>query len=186
MLRLAPHGKHFAFEPVPHKAQWLQKKFPEVTIHQMALSDTPGPLTFTENLTRPGFSGLVSTTAPHDQTREFTVNCDRLDNVLPPDHCVDFIKVDVEGAELLVLRGAVQTINRSHPPIIFESGPGGAVKFGLTRPQLFSFLTTDLGYSIFFFKDFLSNSSPLDLATFESAARYPFKAFNYLAIRRSL
>jgi FkbM family methyltransferase len=183
ILKLAPPGKHFAFEPVPQKAAWLQKKFPEVTVKQMALSEQSGPLTFTENITRPGFSGFISTTEPADHTRQITVDCDRLDNVIPSDHRVDFIKIDVEGAELLVLRGAMQTIGRCHPAIVFESGPGGAKKFGFTREQLFSFLTTDLGYSIYFFKDFLSGSSPLALATFEDASRYPFKAFNYVAIK---
>src|SRR5882672_2577872 len=61
ILKLAPRGKHFAFEPVPQKAAWLAGKFPEVIVKPMALSDQTGPLTFTENITRPGFSGLIST-----------------------------------------------------------------------------------------------------------------------------
>jgi FkbM family methyltransferase len=183
VVKLAPRGKHFAFEPVPQKAAWLREKFPEVNVQQMALADKSGPLTFTENITRPGFSGLSSTVAATDQTRQFAVDCNRLDNVIPADHRVDFMKIDVEGAELFVLRGATQTIGRCHPAIIFESGPSGAAKFGLTRAQLFSFLTTELGYCIYFFKDFLSNSGPLEPATFENASRYPSKAFNYVAIK---
>ena len=149
----------------------------------MALSDQTGPLTFTENITRPGFSGFISTTNEGDQTRQYTVDCDRLDNVIPADHRVDFMKIDVEGAELFVLRGARATIDRCRPAIVFECGPGGAKKFGSTRGELFSYFTEQLGYRVYFFKDFLSSGNPLDLAAFEAAGRYRFKAFNYLAIK---
>ena len=47
MVRLAPRGRHMAFEPVPMKAQWLENKFPEVQIMQMALADKAGELRFT-------------------------------------------------------------------------------------------------------------------------------------------
>ena len=84
---------------------------------------------------------------------------------------------------MFVLRGAKQTIDRCRPAIVFESGPSGAKKFGSTRDQLFSFLSADLGYSVYFFKDFLASAAPLDLPTFQAAGRYPFKAFNYLAVK---
>jgi FkbM family methyltransferase len=54
---------------------------------------------------------------------------DRLD-----DHSianVDLIKIDCEGYELHVLRGAEDTLTRCHPVVVVEQKPGRAEKFGL-------------------------------------------------------
>ncbi|HWI09774.1 MAG TPA: FkbM family methyltransferase [Burkholderiaceae bacterium] len=48
--------------------------------------------------------------------------------------CVDLLKIDCEGFELNVLRGAVETIARCKPVICVEQKRDMAVKFGL-KPQ---------------------------------------------------
>lgn len=68
---------------------------------------------------------------------------------------VGLIKIDVEGFELNVLRGAVDTLKRNnYPPIIIESwNPDTAqtaelrVKYEKTRTELFAFIR-GLGYNI--------------------------------------
>jgi len=45
--------------------------------------------------------------------RRETVQTRRLDDVLPPDEPVDFLKLDIQGAELLALRGAERTLART-------------------------------------------------------------------------
>ena len=35
MLKRAPRGSHWAFEPIPAKAEWLRKKFPEVEVREI-------------------------------------------------------------------------------------------------------------------------------------------------------
>ena len=42
MCRVAPGGRHIAFEPTPIKARWLRKKFPEVQVEEVAVSDVAG------------------------------------------------------------------------------------------------------------------------------------------------
>jgi FkbM family methyltransferase len=185
IVRLAPEGKHIAFEPLPTKAAWLRRKFPEVDVKQMAVSDISGKVTFSENLSRPGFSGLRTTVGSGDRTHDLIVDCDRLDRVVPQDSRTDFLKVDTEGAELLVLRGAGELLKRDRPVILFESGPGGAERFGLTRKALFSFLVDEQGYSVYLVKDFLSGGKPIDFAAFDQAHVYPFQAFNYLAVAQT-
>jgi len=48
-----------------------------------------------------------------------------LDNILEDLKIkkVQLIKIDVEGAEELVLKGALKTLKKSHPKIVFESRP---------------------------------------------------------------
>lgn len=184
LIRLAPDGKHLAFEPVPQKAAWLRKKFPEVEVKQMALGETKGSITFFQNLRQSGFSGQFKTNNPADSYSELTVECDRLDQVVPADRRITFIKVDVEGAEFLVLRGASDLIRRDRPTLLFESIPGLVDRLGNTRREFFDFLTRDHGYSIFAPKDFLDDGGPLDWDRFDQSHQYPFKALNYLAVSR--
>jgi hypothetical protein len=60
LVRHCPHGHHLAIEPVPTKAAWLRKRYPQVEVHQFALGDEPGRHEFFENHRRSGFSGVQS------------------------------------------------------------------------------------------------------------------------------
>lgn len=53
---------------------------------------------------------------------------------------VDFIKCDVEGAELLVFTGAQQTLGRFHPPILVEIEARHTKRFGYVPEELDTFL----------------------------------------------
>lgn len=59
---------------------------------------------------------------------------------------VDAIKIDVEGAELLVLRGATATLNRDHPLLIVEVEHRWAPRFGHEPKALFDVLA-GFGYT---------------------------------------
>jgi hypothetical protein len=60
---------------------------------------------------------------------------------------VDLIKIDCEGYEENVLRGAEQTIRRSQPVICVEQKRQMAEKFGLTPQGAVRFLET-MGYVV--------------------------------------
>jgi len=54
---------------------------------------------------------------------------------------IDFIKLDVEGAEELVLRGALQTLTHSHPTVLFETNKEAAQRLGLSGDGAWSLLS---------------------------------------------
>jgi FkbM family methyltransferase len=185
-VTLAPRGRHYAFEAVPRKAEWLLRKFPEATILNVALSDTSGTTAFYENTDRSGFSGLQPHSLGSDEGfKEHRIECKRLDEVLPPDYVVHFLKVDVEGAELKVLHGATDVLKRDKPFILFECTQSGLCLHAVPPGEIYLFFRDTLGYDVFIIKDWLSGGAPLTRGGFVDAMTYPFAAFNFLAVPRA-
>jgi hypothetical protein len=58
---------------------------------------------------------------------------------------VDVIKIDVEGAELQVLQGARETLQRLRPQLVVEIGPTKEIPFNTKPEQVFS-LFREAGY----------------------------------------
>ncbi len=185
IVRLSPHGRHIAVEPLAYKAAWLRRKFPTVDVHQIALGDENGSVDFFFNPRMSGFSSLRGH-KPAGTVERTTVACKRLDDIVSSDWPIGFLKIDVEGGELLVLRGARRMIAENRPIILFECTRGGLLKFGFSPNQVFSFFADELGYRVFVIRDWLSGSAPLRLSDFETSMTFPFRAFNYVAAPRAI
>lgn len=185
ILQLSPHGNHIAIEPVPYKAQWLRRKFPNVEVHELALGEiSEGEATFFYYPHKSGFSGLKLKPEQGNNKRTFTVRCERLDDIVPSDKHIDFIKLDVVGGELDVLLGAQKVLQRCQPHLLLECTRSGLTSFNLTPSEIFNFLTQQQHYSVFLIKDWLGGKEPLKVEQFSSAImQYPFKAFNFLATK---
>jgi FkbM family methyltransferase len=176
ILRVAPRGHHIAYEPLPDFADRLRKNFPGVDVREMALSTDDGETSFVYVPELPGYSGLRERAYPHEvKTTTINVRKQRLDAHLPADRRVDFIKIDVEGAEALVLEGAIGILKRDRPLIVFEHGPGASERYGVSSAELYTLLT-DTGYRIFD----LDGNGPYDRGEFEDAFRRG-ERWNYVA-----
>lgn len=177
--RLAPEGAHLAVEAVPFKAAWLRKAFPDLTIAETAVSDSEGEVTFYENLDRPGFSSLG---ARQGRVQEMTVPCTTLDRLLADRDRVDLMKIDVEGFELSVIRGAREVIARLKPVLLFEAGAAEDPDIdNADYIALLDLLTGEMGYEVRpVFGEFYGKA-PMTQAEFLAFRTYPFLAFNYVA-----
>jgi FkbM family methyltransferase len=148
MVRVAPDGGHVAWEPLPAFARRLREDFPSVEVREAALSDRAGERSFAHVLGEPGWSGFEARPTPGGgEVETIAVRCERLDDVLPDGVRPALIKIDVEGAEEEVLRGALETLRRHEPAVVFEHGAGSAEHYGTTPARLHALLG-DLGYEI--------------------------------------
>jgi FkbM family methyltransferase len=170
ILKFSPEGTHWAFEPLPHLFEFLEKKYEgkKVVLSPVALYDKTGTTEFNYVVNAPAYSGIRKRRydIPGVKINRLTVAADLLDNIIPDDQPVHFIKIDVEGAEFAVLRGARKTILRNKPAIIFEFGLGAADFYGSKPGELFSFLTETCGLCISTLKGFLNKGKCLTAAEF--------------------
>ena len=60
---------------------------------------------------------------------------------------IAFIKIDVEGSEVSVLRGAVKTISRTKPTMFIEVNRGALERLGESEDSLWALLDS-MGYSV--------------------------------------
>ncbi len=106
-----------AFEPQPSLARYIrQARLSSVRVHEVALSDRAG----NAHLVVPHDDGLAHLTPSGQQPGSgLEVVTRSLDSFGLLD--VGFIKIDVEGHEMAVLRGALETIQRSRPVLFVES-----------------------------------------------------------------
>jgi FkbM family methyltransferase len=121
---VGPAGSVVAFEPHPNNLRYLrghvrQNRLKQVRVLDLAIADQHGTAHFG--------GGSGTGTSRLQEQGEFEVAVRRLDDLaeehgLAPQH----IKIDVEGAELEVLRGGEQLI-RKHRPTIFLSTHGPEV-----------------------------------------------------------
>lgn len=186
MLRHAPDGTHFAFEPLPHLFAGLKDKYAgraNVRLFEAALSEAAGNATFQHVVTNPGYSGLLRRRfdRPHEDVVEIRVNLLRLDDVVPPDLPIRLVKIDVEGAELQVLRGAAGLLRRWRPIVVFEHGLGGSDIYG-TRPEMVFDLFASCGMKVSLMGAWLASHGETTLTRegladeFDSARNYYFMA----------
>lgn len=169
MLRLAPEGIHFAFEPIPVYYNYLKSRFKgKVEIFPFAISDKTGYSAFNYVVNAPAYSGLKvrKYNIAHPAIQEIKVATRPLDTLIPETLAVNLIKIDIEGGEYNALKGAKKLIAKDQPVIIFESGMASIQNYDVTPEEIFDFLHNDLNYKIWLLKHFINNKPSLSREKF--------------------
>jgi FkbM family methyltransferase len=144
---LAPKGTVYAFEPSPsaysHLADNLRvNRAANVEASQLALSDREGTVTFHDFsfFSAGSFSsdeGSLLTSDSYGST-SFDAPTTTLDTFVAERGIerVDFVKIDVEGAELSVLEGATETLAKHRPVVVLEFNSFGFTIHQSVLPQV--------------------------------------------------
>lgn len=177
-LRHDPSLYVIAFEADAGKAEVLRRVHNDVLVFGVAAGETPGRADFHLNTKASGFNSLVPTKGEHIALS--TVDVVRLDDVIH-DAQPDLIKIDVEGAELGVLRGAVRLIAKTRPVIMFECVMRGTNALGYSAEALWDWFD-QMNYAVYAPNRVAHTAPALSLEAFLDAQQYPFASHNYFAI----
>jgi FkbM family methyltransferase len=111
-------GSVFAFEADPDTYHLLAENIESnglrnIVVRQTCVSDHVGTLSFYKHR-----DSAKSSIVDRGEKLSVTLPSDTLDNLIPANTKIDILKVDVEGAELSVLRGAHEFFNDQRRPSV--------------------------------------------------------------------
>ncbi|MDB5211996.1 MAG: putative methyltransferase FkbM [Sediminibacterium sp.] len=157
LQQLGNSGSIFAFEPQPVLYEYLLKlqrlfSWQNVNINPFAVTNQEGKalLYIPYNKGRPSSpcATIIESRLPFKYQSTTEVDTISLDEYCKSHNVVpDFLKVDVEGNELLVFEGAKEILQTRRPPILFECEARFVGKENMFRT--FQFLQ-ELGYKGYF------------------------------------
>ena len=153
MSKTAPGGKVYSFEPEKHSYNKLinnVSNIPNVKTFNIALGDEEKEVELYFNLDNDGGHALWdpavhpdnSKTKSHDRIKQI-VQMKTLDSII--DIKPKVIKIDTEGCELLIIKGAKNLIEKYKPIIITEINYIGLTEMG-TSPVEFQKYMESIGY----------------------------------------
>ena len=188
LLHGRPDARVYAFEPSPRYLPYLRRNVEVnglrgVTVVDRLVSDRPGRARISSNtttataVTDAEYSGL-----PSVGTAE--VAATTLDEFFADGPSVDFLKIDTDGFDFIVLLGARKLLERDRPTLYFELAPELMRSAGRDPADLFPYLAS-VDYGPF---GVLSNQGePLGaFATgeeiFELYERFPHRDYPYFDI----
>jgi FkbM family methyltransferase len=157
-VKVGNSGKVISFEPNPRTLDQLRGNLAashatNVTVEPIACTDKEETLTLYDS-TPEGNSGASSLSLKNADENGVGTLPSYTVTGRPIDHVVrelgltrlDVIKIDVEGAEYLVLLGLRETLLRFHPKVVMEVVPYQLANMNATVEQVIA-LMKELGYS---------------------------------------
>jgi FkbM family methyltransferase len=152
---VGPNGHVIAIEPNARTVRQLQDNIREsgaktITVQPVACSDAEGSIElFVAPRANTGETSLSRKNASKEgsSVESYRVRARPLDAIIRESGVsrVDVIKIDVEGAELLVLKGARETLTRYHPLLIVELVEDQLKAMGASSLEIISLLRS-IGY----------------------------------------
>jgi FkbM family methyltransferase len=145
--QVGPTGKVLAFEPLRANNAMLQASreangFAHVQVHPYAVAEQDGSLGFRED----DSNGVLALDDP--ATATYGVQAVALDTFLADEPRIDVVKMDIEGAEGLALRG-MQQLLRHHRPLVFSEFSWNTLRhISGMEPETFLDLLRAPGYEV--------------------------------------
>ncbi len=172
-----------AFEPIPEiRSQLVQNlesaEVNNVVIYPFALASKPAEVQFHYIPNLPQESGIKARhtyNSPTDPPKLLKLYAHSLDDMFSKTD-VAFVKIDIEGGELDMLEGSVQTLTNSRPVVSFECGAASFLGYH-DRPQDLFRLFHDRGYAVY---SILGSQIP-DEQTFREAT-HAQEVWDYVAL----
>lgn len=150
---VGPKGRVHSFEPNPYVAERLAGNvalngFENITVHAEAASNACGTAEF--HIAPPTHTGLSSLRPMGDGAGATvaTVRTVTIDSLLGEIKDVKLVKIDVEGAELLVLQGMTGLMRRDKPAVLLEATPSWLKEMHGDANALLEFLRAN-GYTAY-------------------------------------
>ncbi|MCW5773476.1 MAG: FkbM family methyltransferase, partial [Rhodospirillaceae bacterium] len=151
--RVAPGGRVHAIEPLPDMMARNAARAREegvagiVAYHDAALWHAAGEATFFRGLDNGEDHSSLRLRLPDKTYAPMPVRLATLDSLLPGER-IDFLKLDLEGAEYDALQGARALLRRSDCFVVFEHGRGGHAQLFDYSPDDFFGLFRDTGFGL--------------------------------------
>ncbi len=153
---LAPKGHVYSFEPGAYARRVLTmavrlRCLRNVEVVPIGLSDRPGEATLTSPIKKSGSIGFgLSHLGRHQGDQPVlatTVSLTTLDKFVAENgiQTLDFLKADIEGWEIHMLRGGIHTLERFRPPMLLEISENFLARAGSTPADAWNMLCP-LGY----------------------------------------
>jgi FkbM family methyltransferase len=157
------NGKVHAFEPVPKTFALLKEQIVKrrrsqnVVLNQLALGEYPAQLDIHVPGADLGQASLVKhksgswATVADSETTTYAIQVQSLDTYTEENQTkrLDFLKIDVEGYELLCLKGGERFLKESLPLIYLEIFEAWSSDLGYSAPDIVRFLMA-IGYTKFY------------------------------------
>jgi FkbM family methyltransferase len=143
----------FSFEPIPKTFEYLKSNInlnnaSNVHAFNFGFSDEEKDLVFYYYKKGPGNSSLMNLSERED-VEQIICKVKKLDNFVSREGLtIDFIKCDVEGAELFVFKGGFETIKKDKPIIFTELLRKWSAKFDYHPNEVIDLLR-EIGYKCF-------------------------------------
>jgi len=162
---VGPEGRVYAFEPDPANFSLLKRNvsvngYRNVVAVPKALSDRNDKTRLYLCETNVGDHRIYDSGDPRPSVE---VEAVRLDEYFAePRPRIDFLKIDIQGAELLALRGMERTLQESSQvKMLIEFWPAGLVRCGTQSRDLLQFLRTN-GFRIHHLNERTQTVEPIE------------------------
>jgi FkbM family methyltransferase len=180
-----PQGKVAAFEARTDLHKRLRnnlKEFTNFTPYNLAISETAGELEISLDPSHAN-SSVENLPLQRGMLKQ-KVRAVTLDDFFPSLNfeSLDFLKIDVEGHESKVLKGASQTIQRFRPVILCESENRHLRSLGESVEEIITSFEESYNYKCFYYREGQLKPFTTEIVPQDRVAKVPSYIYNWILI----